>query len=167
MPSSYPDGKDEALAWIQQTFLPTDPILDVGPGAGIWADRLGRVGFRLLDALEIFAPYVDRYSLRALYRAVVIGDVRDFAPFASYKLVIMGDVLEHLSIADAQAVLGRIQAAGAKVLVSVPWTYPQGAWGGNEAETHLQDDLTPSVMSTRYPTLQPIYKGPRMGVFTG
>lgn len=164
MPTSYPDGKLQASSHLMQALRVDDPILDVGPGCGVWAELLRSI-FTRIDALEIFAPYIETYGLRMKYRHVMVGDVRTFAAFTDYRAVILGDVLEHLSVTDAQAVLARIKSAKALALISVPWTYAQGSWGGNDAEAHLQDDLTPSIMEARYPGLRSIFNGGRIGVY--
>jgi hypothetical protein len=178
MPTSFPDGKTEARDWIRLRLERPDtpwtrmlgPVraLDVGPGDGGWARLL--TGLPLaMDCLEIHEPYIDRYRLSAQYTWVFNDDVclKDRHFFSNYDLIIMGDVLEHLTVAEALAVIREItNASGPRALVvSVPWCYPQGAWDGNEHEAHKQDDLTPKVMAERYFMLKPIYTGQRIGVY--
>jgi 2-polyprenyl-3-methyl-5-hydroxy-6-metoxy-1,4-benzoquinol methylase len=161
MPESPTVFDSDIQLWFRGHVEAGAEILDVGPGIGKYA-RLLRAGHPNLDAVEIFAPYVEMFGLRALYRSVFIGDVRTF-DLTPYSMVIIGDVLEHLSIGDARAVLARCRRA----LVQVPYLYPQGTIYDNPAETHLQPDLTEKVMAERYPELTPlfVYQGV-LGVYT-
>lgn len=140
------------------TFYPTDAqILDVGAGQGKYRLLLPR--HTRFDACEIWEPTVDAEGLRTLYRAVFVRDVVDLVGESwwdqdPYDLVIMGDVLEHLTVDDAQLVLRRVAGVHADVLVVVPFMYPQDEEDGNVYQRHIQDDLTPTLMATRYPSLQ-------------
>ncbi len=165
-PHSDPDGKQLILRFIQERFHGRSTFLDVGPGAGVYADLIVPHGFANIDAVEIYEPYIDLYSLRPKYRNIYVGDICTFAfPQKYYDCVIIGDVLEHLSIEDSQRLIARLRDQCMYALFSVPWMYPQDPIGGNEAERHLQPDLTPAVMKQRYPSLQLFHEGPIIGLY--
>lgn len=125
-------------------------ILDVGAGWGKYREVLP-ASYKAVDACEVWQPYIEEEGLRGRYRHVWGVDVMDLDPhiILGYDLVILGDVLEHLHVGDAQGLVATCQT----VIVVVPFEYPQGPEEGNPYEEHLQPDLTPAVMSTRYPRL--------------
>jgi hypothetical protein len=88
----------------------------------------------------------------------------EFPAFDRYDLVLMGDVLEHLSVSDAQELIGRMSNVR-EVMIAVPFEYPQGPWGGVESERHIQDDLTHDIFMQRYPGFRAVYfvEGRRRG----
>lgn len=154
MPHSYPYGKKEIVEFIQKNFAIDSRILDVGPGVGTYSDLLKPHGYKL-DCIEIYDGYVKAYDLPSKYDRVIVGNVVDEQwNLGGYDLVILGDVLEHISIHWAQRVLNRCK----NVLVAVPYICPQGGvdftHNGhqlfNPHERHIQDDLTPLIMMTRY-----------------
>lgn len=124
-------------------------VLDVGAGAGIYADLLSRRS-EYIDAVEIFDPYVQQFGLRQKYRNVYVRDFSGFEPPSAYDVVLLGDVLEHFAPDDALEVWDRarrIAGDGGIVLLSTPVIeWPQGAEYGNVHETHLSffnyQDLT-------------------------
>lgn len=137
----------------------TTEILDVGAGQGKYRRLLQE--YPHVDACELWQPYVDEYELTKLYRSVyacnVVNLVRsDVYSWASvpYDVTIFGDVLEHLTPAHAQFVLRSVYARCHDVIVVVPYLYEQGPEHGNVYQRHLQDDLTPELMTRRYPELR-------------
>ncbi len=165
MPFSEPVGKQHVLQLIRERLKWDSWILDVGPGAGTYAQLLVPQGFANIDAVEIYAPYVERFNLRSLYKEVYIGNICTFSFPRRYDLVILGDVLEHISVLDAQRLVERLHFYKVDAIFSVPWTYPQDPIDGNEAERHLQPDLTHEVMQKRYPLLQLFHNGPVIGLY--
>jgi len=124
------DGVTEVMRW---------ELLDIGPGAGAYADMARTVGpVPHLTCVEIYEPYVDLFKLDRKYDHVIVGDAR-LVPLPRADVVILGDVLEHMTLADAVAVWGRCRAAARfgvwLSLPIVPW--PQGPERGNEHEAHL------------------------------
>jgi SAM-dependent methyltransferase len=139
MPWSADENRDFLLSHID----PEDKILDVGAGAGIWADLLASRGHAgQVDAVEIFEPYVARFGLEAKYNHVFLGDFRNL-PIRpeSYDVLILGDVLEHFEMDDAMVVwekARRIVGPSGKILLSTPIIdFPQGEEEGNIHEAHL------------------------------
>jgi len=151
MPHSWSGFKSRVQKWILNNVSTDKRILDVGPGVGTYADLLSGHKYQV-DAVEIFAPYIDRFNLREKYDNVYVGDIRTF-DISDYDFIILGDVLEHLSKEDATSLIDTIEKQNKECLVAVPYEMEQGEWEGNVHETHLQVDLTADVMSDRYPNL--------------
>jgi len=168
MPYSYHFGKPDAIEFITKNTTKDSKILDVGPGVGTYADLLNPFGYSM-DCLEIYDGYVDAYNLREKYKNVYVGSIVDF-DVAEYDFVIIGDVLEHLTIEDSHSVLSRCKNA----LVAVPYICPQGGVDFmyedfhliNPYEKHLQSDLTPLIMLTRYPMLGLIWSNELYGYYS-
>ena len=164
MPNSYSYFKSDIKQWFIDNIPTSERILDVGPGQGTYSDLLKGLGYRM-DAVEVWAPYVDQFGLRKKYDNVYIADIRDF-DIGGYNFIILGDVLEHLSTEDAKSLMNKIDIYGIDVMVAIPYMMPQdGTAYGNEHETHLQPDLTPEVMLERYPSLEPLYTNQRYGYY--
>lgn len=140
MPWSADENRDFLLSFIH----PDDRVLDVGAGAGIWADLLAAKGIRRKnrDAVEIFEPYVGRFGLQNKYGHIYLGDFKELAlPVDHYNVLILGDVLEHFEMEDALEVwekARKIVGPYGKVLLSTPIIdFPQGEEEGNIHESHL------------------------------
>lgn len=114
-------------------------VLDVGPGAGTYWDLLGESPGMVLDAVEIFEPYIVRFDLATKYREVTLCDIRAYDWPTIYDYVILGDVLEHMVKDDALLVWEQSRAHARKaVILSCPvFGYEQGTLEGNPAEAHL------------------------------
>mgnify|MGYP001103995945 CR=1 FL=1 len=152
MPYSYKYFKGDVQSHFKSKVNTDVKILDVGPGCGTYADLLKDSGFKM-DCLEIWEPYVHQFNLSEKYENVILGNIVDF-DFTGYDYIIMGDILEHLTVADAQEIMRKIEANNIKTLVAVPYEYEQGERDGNVYETHLQPELTPELMNSQYPTLK-------------
>lgn len=163
MPWSTPEGKTETLQLLEQRWPRGATVLDIGPGAGAMRHLLPAKF--VMDCVEIFAPYVERFRLRDLYRQVIIADVRTWSAVKRYDVAILGDVLEHMRAEEADTLLHRLTTMCEHIVVSVPWMYVQGPSEGNEAEVHLQPDLTPEVMAERYPQLAMKFRGSVVGIY--
>lgn len=118
-------------------------VVDLGAGAGLWRERAKTLPIdeKVWEAVEVFAPNVVRFRLRERYDRVRQIDFRRIK-FSQYPkhLFIFGDVLEHLTAADAIAIVRRAASAGSVIIVMpfLPSTSAeQGAVDGNEAERHL------------------------------
>ena len=164
MPNSYSYFKSDVKQWFIDNVPPGTRMLDVGPGQGTYSELLRNLGYRM-DAVEVWAPYVDQFGLRKKYDNVYIADVREFN-LQDYDFIILGDVLEHLSTEDAQRLIDNIFFSEKQCLVAIPYMMPQdGDEYGNEYETHHQEDLTPEVMADRYPSLKKIYDNQWYGYY--
>lgn len=144
--ASYDYGKDYVCAWIRENIPRDAEILDVGACDGKWRNLLPE--YQNMDAVEIYEPNAS--CIEDLYRLVVNEDIYDFH-YKWYDLVIFGDVLEHLTVERAQTVLDYAAKHSSRVIIGVPFLYPQGELYGNPFEQHLQPDLTPELFNERYP----------------
>lgn len=163
MPYSYEEFKEDIKQHFID-FIPTSTkILDVGPGSGTYSHLLKSNGFSI-DCIEIWKPYVSKFNLNNLYDKVFIGNILDF-DISPYDYIIMGDVLEHLLSKEGQLLIRKLTELNKKCLVAVPYEYEQGGYGGNPYEIHLQSDLTPTIMRTRYPSLHLLYGDKKYGYY--
>jgi len=162
MPTSHSQGKDIALSWYREIAPETETVTDVGAGSGTYA-RLMRTDlkveqFRSWAAIEAWEPYVEQFRLFDLYEEVIRADVRKLKPaMLKADLVIFGDVLEHMTRAEAQALLTKAQSVAANIIVSIPVLHlDQEAVNGNPFERHvdhwgyedMREQLMPGVVKT-------------------
>lgn len=165
MPNSYSFYKPEIKEYFRYHVSHKKKILDVGPGQGTYAKLFGEFGYNM-DALEVWAPYIDEFKLWNHYGVVHNGDIRTF-DYSEYDYIILGDILEHLTAEEGQKLITDITNSGKECLVAVPYMMAQdGEEYGNEYETHLQEDLTHDVMKTRYPQLIELYSNHLYGYYT-
>lgn len=159
MPTSTELYKDAIFAHIKHVIrhIPRVNILDVGAGFGTYAKGL----FPLqIDGIEVYQPYIDEYNLRSLYRNIFCEDILNF-DYSNYDYIIIGDVIEHLNKEDAIRLVKDISDKKIKCLIGVPFnshqtskfTFLNKEWDV-ESEIHLQPDLTPRVMKSRFPSLE-------------
>lgn len=163
MPYSLDEGRHVLSSWVKQNHTQLERVLDVGPGAGTYADFLRELKptpALTIHAVEIFEPYVEQFNLLSKYNEVFINDFIDFAELSdvTYDLVILGDVIEHFPEDLVDRVWdGARKMAGPDgiVFLSTPIVdYPQGASFGNEHEAHLSQftldrlDALPGVFNT-------------------
>lgn len=163
MPYSYTLYKEEVKEHFLKNLVKRIRILDVGPGCGTYSHLLKEY-FPNMDAIEIFANYIEQFDLNSKYNKVILGDIREF-DFRDYDYIIMGDVLEHLSIKDAQQVIKKIQDLDILCLIAVPYNYEQGTYMDNVHETHLQPDLTPEIFLERYPMMKLLVGDDKYGYY--
>lgn len=90
-----------------------------------------------ITGVEPFEPCITDIQ-RALCDDIVPRDILEALPaLGHFDLAILGDVIEHLGKADAYDLLGRLFEHTENIIVSTPLGFmPQGAWAGNERETH-------------------------------
>lgn len=112
--------------------------LDIGCGSGTYA-RL----FPELDwtGVEVWEPYVAKFSLDRLYERFILADAREWEPDDYYDVAVAGDVLEHMTAEEAVALMEKLKACADTVIVSIPVVhYPQDEIGGNPYERHVVED---------------------------
>lgn len=128
-------------------------ILDVGAGAGKYETLLRPYASRI-DAVEVFEEAISINKLHRIYDNVYCTDIRDFeCPTYTYDVIVMGDIIEHLLVEDSVKVLTYLIPRCKEIFVIVPYLYEQEAINGNEAEIHLQPDLTHELFMQRYAAL--------------
>lgn len=143
---SYSWGKPEITDYLLNKLRPNASILDVGAGSGTYRDLLGH-DFKW-SAVEIWKDTAD--FLIGKYDNVYNTDIRNFEYKENYGLIIFGDILEHLSVEDAQSVIEKAKQHSDSIMVAIPYQMEQGSLHGNEAEKHLQPDLTHEIFNERY-----------------
>jgi hypothetical protein len=140
-------------------------LLDVGIGMGAYGFLIRQyfdVGYERLrpedwqmhiDGVEIFEGYQNPVWAYA-YDSVIIGDIRGVvADLGAYDLVLCNDVLEHLERGEAKDLVKRLLSIAPVLIATTPNVEcPQGAWLGNDAETHrsrLTRDDFPLVVAIK------------------
>lgn len=161
-----PYSSNEGKWWMRERILDSlriaaprfDPegeqlaprVLDIGAGSGTYAKLLcTQTDLPIhITAIEIYAPYVERFHLRAAYDEVIVGDAR-LMDLPTVEVVIFGDVLEHMPAADAAALWRKARAAATRsVYASLPIVeWPQGESEGNPHEAHVETWTHERVMA--------------------
>lgn len=122
---------------------------------------LGTIPMTVIGALCVVALYHNiKVEYCRLYEKSLTDtqkDIREFQYTRRYNLIIFGDILEHLTVEDAQMVLCEAKKWGEHILIGVPYLYKQEPLYGNEAERHLQEDLTHEIFTLRYPEYEFIF----------
>jgi hypothetical protein len=143
MPGSVPEGKDLSMYWIKNKINP-QTVLDVGAGVGTYSLLFRKYDFvpKLLNAIEVWEPYIKEYELLNKYKNVFNVDVREWEDW-NYDLVILGDVLEHMSKDEALTLWDKISKQARYAIISIPIIdCPQGHEHDNPYEEHIKDDWT-------------------------
>lgn len=139
MPFSDLEGKDKASAWIA-SIKPYD-VLDIGCGSGSYGQIVRTVANpEDLTAVEIWAPWVERFRLNEIYDKIIIADINylDIKFRTHYDLVIIGDVIEHMTKPKAKLLLSSLILNNKNVIISFPVLHlDQGAYEGNVYEEHI------------------------------
>jgi hypothetical protein len=152
MPFSDVDTKP----WSVAKIFGSNPkrILDVGTGSGIWVQWLRFNGFDgIVNGIEIWEPYVERFNLRDQYSKLFVTDARTWTDY-DYDVVILGDVVEHMSKDDAVALIDKIAGQARFALIAIPIVhFIQGPEYGNPYETHVKDDWSHKEMLATFPQI--------------
>ena len=149
---SYPFLKKQVSSYLKNNFPKNSTVLDLGAGDGIWSSMLK--DHFVMDAVEIFEPWVEKFNLKDKYREVFVQDIRDFT-FDWYDVIIMGDVLEHFTVEEAKSIMEYLYSRCGELIIAVPYNYEQKlADDGNSYQIHYQPDLTYDVFMERFPMMQ-------------
>ena len=116
---------------------PNNVVLDVGCGEGKWG-RLLKDKVDVIDGIEVWQPYIDKYDLTSYYDTLYNTDARKFVYEKKYNIAILGDVLEHMPQKDAILFLNNLKAAVDTIFLTIPVTVciQDGNLIGNPFETH-------------------------------
>lgn len=137
MPFSSEAGK-ASIAWALSRIPVPKTALDIGCGEGTYAKMFPKLQW---TGVEIWEPYIETYSLKALYPSLQIADAREWDTDEHFDVCFLGDVLEHMTKEEAQAVVEKAKRWADTVVISIPLGhYPQGEYAGNPHETHVKDD---------------------------
>jgi len=159
MARSSKNGK----AWTKERIaqLITEPanILDIGCGQGtyrnLFLDNETITGSNWV-AVEVWEPYIRKYSLEEKYNRVINQDARtlSWAELEQWDLVFMGDVLEHMTKEESQALVDSALNYTKWILISIPIVYlPQGADHGNQFEIHVKPDWSDEEVRESFPNI--------------
>lgn len=146
---SYPHYKKEICILLKKHLPKDSSALDIGAGEGIYFDYLH--DYFIMDAVEIYEPYIEMNKLKEKYINVFNLDIRNYILTKKYDLIILGDIIEHMSVQDAQRVVQMCKNMCKVLMVAIPYNLSQGPLDGNQYEEHIQDDLTPQIFNERYP----------------
>lgn len=170
-----PQSEFEGKKWIFEQYyylsnmLHIRSVLDIGVGCGTYANLLRDCRKDThWTGVEVWAPYITEFNLEQRYDEVVVADIRylDFNRIRRPDCVIAGDVLEHMSQQDAVGVLNNLVNLARFVVVSVPIVHmPQGAWGGNPFEEHVEDSYSHERLMRILPHVQDFSRGQRIGSY--
>jgi predicted TPR repeat methyltransferase len=137
MPQSQQSEKGTRIVLEKIMNNPNQVVLDVGAGEGKWGKLLkGKV--TLIDGIEVWKPYINRYQLYNLYNTLYTVDLRSFSPDKKYDTAILGDVLEHLKKEEALTFLANLKSHVDTIFLTIPITVciQDGNAIGNPYETH-------------------------------
>lgn len=147
MPGSVRENDTDVVSFVKDNNIQT--VLDVGAGKGTYGHLLGR-HVEVIEAVEVWEPYIKEFKLDNIYDTVYQMDARDVRMF-NYDLVVYGDILEHMSREDSLALWERTSEQARFGLISVPIIhYPQGAEFGNPYEVHVQEHMHPAEIIEDY-----------------
>jgi len=138
MPQSQQPKEGEQIILDEIRATPEVAVLDVGAGEGKWGDALFD-DVDVIDGVEAWEPYVDKYLLKAKYDNLYVADIKDFKDIGHYDVMILGDVFEHLEYDDAIKFIEYIKE---KKIPRIYLTLPislcvqDGMCYGNPYETH-------------------------------
>lgn len=155
MPSSFASS----FAPIVNAIVDLAPrrVIDVGPGYSKYglACREYLPGLEQLWAVEV--PQGRMVIQDAVYDIVLEADVRSYTavgdPWANFDLALFIDVVEHMTVAQGQAVLRAVGLSGCRAIVATPRIFIPQHGGDNPFETHVAlwtpDDFNPVARHRR------------------
>jgi|TARA_B100001094_G_scaffold325030_1_gene378673 phospholipid N-methyltransferase len=142
MPTSTSIFKEQTIEYICKYINTESNIIDIGAGAGTYYNTLYPLGYRNIDAVEVFEKYISQFNLKDKYRNVFNQNVISLdIDLTKYQLAIFGDVIEHISYVDAINTLDKFNNTCEDIIVGVPFNAEQDAQFGNQYEIHIQSDL--------------------------
>lgn len=164
MPGSSQEGKLFFRDWVSD-FLPKK-VLDVGAGSGGYGKIIRDLKYECqVDAVEVYADYIQQYKLSEVYDRIFNVNILDFDPDPdNYDLMIFGDVVEHIEKQRAIELLARMRKRASFLWICLPlkvtgrsWSlgYQQGSteYAANINEKHLYDWTYEEVVSELGPFL--------------
>ena len=164
MGTSHPETKPFVLEKALRNKVKT--IIDVGAGLGTYSDYFRRKNYRpIIDAVEVWEPYIVEFKLRNKYRKVYHEDVRNFSKF-NHDLVIFGDVLEHMTPDEAFDVWMKASKGCKYGVICIPIIhYHQDAINGNPYEVHVKDDWDHDQVMQTFPYVVDSFLGDVTGAY--
>jgi hypothetical protein len=142
-------------------------VLDCGAGAGVYLDLIrNQIGSDVVvDAVEVWMPYIQQFGLDKRYNSLYNIDLREVYNF-NYDLVILGDVLEHMTEDDALKVWDLVASQAKYAIISIPIIhYHQDAINGNPYEVHVEEDWNTEKVLQKFKNIVEYQEFPQTGVF--
>lgn len=159
MPGSSKNGKQWTKERVSQLLSTNSNILDIGCGRGTYKLLFAEnevISSSNWVAVEVWEPYIEKFSLEKKYNKVIRQDVRllPWNDLGQWDMVIMGDVLEHMTKEESQALVDNALKHTKWVLISIPIVYlPQGADHGNPYEIHVKPDWSHEEVMSSFPNI--------------
>lgn len=155
--------------WTQEKIIEINPktVLDIGAGQGVYLDliRSGIGQDVVVDAIEVWEPYIKEFNLVQRYNTVFCVDARNASKF-DYDLVILGDVLEHMTEEEALELWHKISLQAKYAIISIPIIhYHQDAINGNPFEIHVEEDWSTERVLSKFHSIYEHKEFPITGVF--
>ena len=82
MQLTMPFSDTSNIPWFTEVVKSLSPrtVLDIGPGYGKYGRILkNQFSNLIVDAVEVWSPYIEKYGLPEFYRNIQIADVRSIA----------------------------------------------------------------------------------------
>jgi len=165
MGHSDPTNKPWTISKIKE--LNPTTVLDCGAGAGIYLDLIRKeIGDNVIvDAVEVWMPYIEQFNLANRYNSLHNIDLREISNFR-YDLVILGDVLEHMTEEEALKVWDLVASQAKYAIISIPIIhYHQDAINGNPYEVHVEEDWNTEKVLKKFKNIVEHVEFPQTGVF--
>jgi len=113
------------LRWLQNDLADCDSILELGCGSN---SPLLKIGLgRIIDAVDIFAPYIDKHNKAGNYHSCSLADILTMPLIPelekAYDAVVICDVLEHLpkdKVLDIDLLSAIEKVARKKIILFTP-----------------------------------------------
>lgn len=139
MPFSSQSGK-ASIRWVMSKIPAPKTALDVGCGSGTYAKMFPNIEW---TGVEVWEPYVEKYSLNSLYKTLFVQDVKAWDSDDHFDVCFLGDVLEHMTAEEAMLLHTKCRRLADTVIISIPiGHYPQDEYEGNPYERHVTDNWT-------------------------
>lgn len=172
MPRSSPQGKKEIGQWLAAAEFQHKKILDIGVGQGTYHNQYARRSKLKGCAwygVEVWAPYIDKFSLKSKYSPLINEDARtiDYEALGLFDVAFCGDVLEHMTKEDAISLVAKLEKVATNIIISIPIIYmPQGGKHNNPFETHVKPDWTNEEVLNTFPSIkESLFLGDVIGVY--
>lgn len=164
MGTSHPESRPWILDKIQSAKA--SRILDVGAGSGTYATYLQNNGYDgVIDAVEVWSPYIEEFNLYAHYNNVFQEDIRNHEDF-DYDVIIFGDILEHMSKEDAISLWSKVSKNASHAVIAIPIIhYHQGEINGNPYEVHVKDDWSHEEVLDSFSNITDSWQGSIVGAY--
>lgn len=159
MARSSKNGKVWTKEKVTQLITSPSNILDIGCGQGTYKNLFldnEIISSANWVAVEVWEPYIHKYSLTEKYNKVINKDARtlQWSDIGTWDIIFMGDVLEHMTKEESQELVNTALNHTKWILISIPIVYlPQGADHGNQYEIHVKPDWSDKEVLESFPNI--------------